>query len=90
MFFLELVEKLVFGDKGEYQDPSKYRGVLKIRRHARFGGILEGYLGDIWRTFGGYLDDLCRKIVGNLEDARGKLEGKNLVFKILIFLYPSF
>ena len=58
-----------------------YRGVLKIRRHARrVWGILEGYVGDIWRTFRIYLDDFWKTIAGNLEDARGKLERKNLVF----------
>ena len=51
-----------------------------------FGGLWR----DIWGIFGGHLEDFWRKIVGNLEDARGKLEGKHLVFKILIFLLPSF
>ena len=40
---------------------------------------------DIWGIFGGHLKDFVTKIVRSLEDARGKLEGKNVVFKILIF-----
>ena len=30
-----------------------YRGVLKTRWHARVQGGFEGYVRDIWRTFGG-------------------------------------
>ena len=45
---------------------------------------------DIWGIFGGHLEDFWRTIAGNLEDARGKLEGKNLGFQILMFLYASF
>ena len=58
-----------------------YRGVLKIRRHARVWGILEGHLRDIWRTFGGFLEENCRKFGGR----QGEIRRENLVFKILIF-----
>ena len=36
----------------------------KTRSHARVQGFVEGYVGDIWRTFGGHLEELCRKIGG--------------------------
>ena len=62
-----------------------YRGVLKTRRHARVRGMLEGYLGDMWRIFGGHLDEFWRKNVGYVEEIKRRLEVKNLVFKNLIF-----
>ena len=58
-----------------------YRGVLKTRRHARVRGILEGYLGDIWRKFGGHLEEFWRKFAGKLGEIWRKLGGKNLILK---------
>ena len=54
-----------------------YRGLFKIRilknkvfnkvacpSSGDFGGIFEGYLEEIWRTFGGFLEEICRKFGG--------------------------
>ena len=62
-----------------------YRAVLKTRRHARVWGVLGGYLGDIWRKFGGHLEEIWKKFERNLKEISRRLEGKNLVFKILVF-----
>ena len=43
------------------------------------------FLRDIWRKFGGHVEELWRTIAGKLEGNKRRLEGKNLVFKNLIF-----
>ena len=57
-----------------------YRGVLKTRWHARVQGGFEGYVRDIWRTFGGHLGvfEATRRL------PRGKIKNSFTVLFLLL------